>query len=275
VVERIESLDGQMRRVYRLDEAVHVFLPRTREVSVEQQDGLAGFPSLPASPGGAANAAASVGADLYELSASGDDRVAGHDAHVWTLRPRDGYRYAQRVWLERSSGLLLRSDTLGPRGEIIESAAFSELALDTAPAASVLLQEMRRTDGYRIRKSAHQRTDLEQEGWLLRSLPPGFALLRCVRRPVRPAVTDEAAGAALAPAAESPAVIQAVFGDGLTTVSLFFEPAGNAARREAPLSWGATQALNRRIGPAWVTVVGDVPLATLQFFSNQLERRQP
>ena len=53
------------------------------------------------------------------------------------------------------------------------------------------------------------------------------------------------------------------------------EPDAGTPRRETPLSWGATQALSRRIGNAWVTVVGDVPLVTLQFFSNQLERRQP
>ena len=68
---------------------------------------------------------------------------------------------------------------------------------------------------------------------------------------------------------------QAVFGDGLTSVSLFMEPDAGTPRRETPLSWGVTQALSRRIGNAWVTVVGDVPLVTLQFFSNQLERRQP
>jgi sigma-E factor negative regulatory protein RseB len=271
VVERIESLDGQMRHIYRQDDAVHVFLPRTREVTVEQHDAFGGFPSL---PGGPVAAPAQLG-ELYELQAAGEDRVAGHDAQVWTLRPRDSYRYAQRLWLERSSGLLLRTDTLGPRGETLESAAFSELTLDNAPSAAGLLQEMRRLEGYRVRKASHQRTDLEQEGWWLRSLPPGFVMLRCVRRPLRSAAPEDSVTTALGPATESSGVVQAVFGDGLTSVSLFMEPDAGTPRRETPLSWGATQALSRRIGNAWVTVVGDVPLVTLQFFSNQLERRQP
>lgn len=286
VVERIESLDGQMRRIYRQDDSVHVFLPRQREVSVEQSDTLAGFPALAAvSTGSSGPSLSAIGAtpgsvggglaEWYELLASGDDRVAGHEAQVWTLRPRDAYRYAQRLWLERSSGLLLRTDTLGARGDVIESSAFSELTFDQAPPATVLLQEMRRMDGYRVRKTSHQRTDLEQEGWWLRGVPPGFVMLRCVRRPLRTASPMDAASHAPGPATELPAVVQAVFGDGLTSVSLFMEPTAGAPRRETPMSLGATQALSRRIGSSWVTVVGDVPLATLQFFSNQLERRRP
>ena len=38
-------------------------------------------------------------------------------------------------------------------------------------------------------------------------------------------------------------------------------------------SVGATQTLMRRQGDWWITVVGDVPAATLKMFATALERR--
>jgi sigma-E factor negative regulatory protein RseB len=37
---------------------------------------------------------------------------------------------------------------------------------------------------------------------------------------------------------------------------------------------GATQTLMRRQGDWWITVVGDVPTATLKAFANGLERKK-
>ena len=288
-IERIEALDGQMRRVYRYNEAVHVLWPRTREASIEQREPMPGFPSASLAEGQA-------GLDRYEVLGPTEDRVAGHGAEVITFRPRDPYRYAQRLWLERQSGLLLRADLLGARGEVIESSAFSELHLDVALQAQPLLQEMRRLDGYRVRRPQLVRADLEREGWALRSPPPGFVVVRCVRRPLRapersggtsgstaapPSNPSLAAFAAAPPPASDAAapvhsLLQAMYSDGLTLVSVFIEPFDPALhRREAPASWGATQALSRRLNDWWITVVGDVPLATLQQFSAGMERQRP
>lgn len=294
-VERIEALDGQMRRVYRHNDVVHVLWPRSRDATIEQREVLPSFPAsgLPDGQGAL---------DVYELQLIGPDRVAGFDAEAVTLRPRDALRYAQRLWLERQSGLLLRTDTLGLRGEVIESAAFSELQFEGVPPAQVLLQEMRRLEGYRVQRPAVQRCDLEREGWLLRNLPAGFVQARCVRRPPPPnasarapsgSTAGHATGTGLAfsgttnvngPAvsaevnhANGPSgMLQATFSDGLTLVSVFAEPFDAAVhQRDSTGTWGATQAVSRRAGDWWITLVGDVPLATLQQFSAAMERRKP
>jgi sigma-E factor negative regulatory protein RseB len=281
-VERIEALDGQMRRIYRHNDAVHVLWPKTREASIEPRDLLAGFPAPSLTDG-------PLAPELYDLQANAADRVAGLDALVVTLKPRDQLRYPQRLWLERQSGLLLRADTLGARGEVLESAAFSELQLDPPIQAQALLQEMRRLDGYRIQKPLLQRSDLEREGWQLRNAPAGFVLVRCVRRPLhlperaspRSAPPPSGIAALTAPAAPPPpadggGLLQATYSDGLVLVSVFIEPFDGAVhQREGSASWGATQAWTRRLADWWVTVVGDVPLAALQQFSSGLEHRKP
>lgn len=275
-VERIEALDGQMRRIYRHNDAVHVLWPKTREASIEPRDLLAGFPAPSLTDG-------PLAPDLYDLQANAPDRVAGLEAQVVTLRPRDTLRYPQRLWLERQSGLLLRADTLGPRGEVLESAAFSELQLDAPLQAQALLQEMRRLEGYRIQKPLLQRSDLDREGWQLRNVPAGFLLVRCVRRPLHlperaasRAVTASPQASGAASASDAGGLLQATFSDGLALVSVFIEPFDAAVhQREGSASWGATQAWTRRLSDWWITVVGDVPLVALQQFSSGLEHRKP
>ena len=42
----------------------------------------------------------------------GKDRVAGFDADVVQLAPRDGLRFGYRVWGERASGLVVKLQTV-------------------------------------------------------------------------------------------------------------------------------------------------------------------
>jgi sigma-E factor negative regulatory protein RseB len=58
-------------------------------------------------------------------------------------------------------------------------------------------------------------------------------------------------------------------------VSLFIEPY-DAKRAVVPLAGqlGATATLRQRRGEHWITVMGDVPSATLKAFAEALERRR-
>jgi len=71
-------------------------------------------------------------------------------------------------------------------------------------------------------------------------------------------------------------VLQAVFSEDLTHVSLFVEPI-DKARHTRPLltQVGATHTLMQPHGAEWwVTVIGDVPAQTLKQFHQALERRR-
>jgi sigma-E factor negative regulatory protein RseB len=65
------------------------------------------------------------------------------------LKPRDKHRYAQRLWADRETGLLLRSDLLGPAGEVLESSAFTDVLIGGKPPPELVLKPMKRLDGYR------------------------------------------------------------------------------------------------------------------------------
>lgn len=253
--ERIEVLDGQVRRQYRHNGSVLTVWPQTRVAVLEQQEPIPDFPSLPAN--------GSRALESYDLKSIGMDRIAGYEAEVLMLKPRDGHRYAQRFWAERDSGLLLRTDVLGPRGEVLESSAFTDLSIGGKLAADSVLGPMKKLDGYRVVKPQSQRTQLEAEGWSLARSVPGFQLVSCVKRPLD-AVADGSA-------AEQ--VLQAVFSDGLTHVSVFIERFDAQRHRSMRTVLGATNTSMNRAGDWWVTVVGDVPMATVQQFESMLQRR--
>lgn len=256
--ERIESLDGPARRVFRHNEVVHTVWPQAHLAVVEQRELLNSFPAL-----------LQVGddriAEFYALQALGPERVAGHEAHVLLLRPRDAHRFGYRLWAEAKSGLLLRADVLGERGEVLETSAFSEVAIGGRSQPEAVLQPMKMLNGYRVVRASMAPTSLESEGWVMRGAVPGFREVSCVRRPM-----DDAAPGQLAHQA-----VQVIYSDGLTYVSVFIEPFDPQRHTRAMLSsHGATQTLMRRQGEWWVTVVGDVPAITLRAFANGLERKR-
>lgn len=261
VYERIEALDGRQRQVFRHNDLVHTVWPQSGVAVVERR--LQQPLGLPSST----QAVEPRALEQYELRPEGRDRVAGRDAVVVLLQPRDDLRFAQRIWADVQTGLMLRSDVVGPARMVLESSAFSEVEVDVAPQPDSVLQAMRRIDALRVLRPTFTATRLESEGWSWVRPVPGFRLSGCVRRPADlRAPPDVPAG--------RPEVLQAVFSDGLTHVSLFIE-SFDPARHRKPLQaqFGATHSLALRRGEHWITAMGDVPEATLRAFVEGLERR--
>ncbi len=261
-----EALDGRQQRVLRHNDAVHTLWPQTRVLVIEKRESLAMTSSTPL-------AVEPQALEQYEFKLEGPGRVAGRDAVAFLLEPRDALRYAQRLWADLATGLMLRADVMGvgnapgtPR-PVLESTAFSEVAVGVRPQADVVLQEirrLRRLEGWRVVRPQQQRTSLDAEGWVLARPVPGFTLAGCVRRGMQTAGDEQP-------------VLQVVFTDGLMHVSLFVEPFDVQRHRgELVAQQGATSTLMARRGEHhWVTAVGDVPAATLKMFADALERRRP
>jgi sigma-E factor negative regulatory protein RseB len=259
--ERIEPLDGQARQVLRHNGVVHTVWPFDKVTLIEQRDVLNSFPSL-------LQDADDHVADFYDVNLQPAERVAGHDANVLMLKPRDEFRYGYRLWTDKQSGLLLRAEILNALGETLETSAFSDVDIGVRAQPDMVLLPMRKLAGYRVVKPQLTPTRLEAEGWKLRKTVAGFRQLSCIRRPLD----------MLAPAGRKSAsnqLIQAVFSDGITNVSLFIEPY-NEDRHPRPTITvvGATQTLMSRQGDFWITVVGDVPRVTLRAFYDAVDRNK-
>jgi sigma-E factor negative regulatory protein RseB len=255
--ERIEVLDGRMQQTYRHNDRVYTLWPQSRVAVVEERNPRQASLRQVIEP---------RAEEQYELLGQGSEHVAGREAQILLLSPRDDNRFAQRLWVDSRTGLILRADVLGSHQRVLESSAFSQVEIGVKAQPQSVLQPMKRLDGYRQVRPTQVSTNLDDEGWVLGSIAPGFQVTHCTRRALDPV------HASSAPAT----VLQAVFSDGLTHVSLFIEPFDRERHQRQLLTQvGATHTLMQRYGTDWwVTIMGDVPAGTLKKFHQALERRR-
>jgi sigma-E factor negative regulatory protein RseB len=259
-LERVETLSGTPRAIFRRNDQVITFFPQSRIAIAEVRDSLGLFPSLLKSSDSA------IG-DFYRLKALGNERIAGFDADVFQLVPNDRLRYGYRVWNEKKSGLIIQLQTLDLDGKVLEQAAFSELQLDAAVNVGKL-SKAGNTDGYRVLRPDLLKTTADAQGWMLQKEVEGFKPMACYQRP--------AASSAAGLARNGHSTMQWMFSDGVATVSLFVEVYDPQRHLRESLTdmGGATHTQTRRIDAWWVTVVGEVPPATLTTFAHALERKK-
>ncbi len=263
-IERVEALTGAPRATYRQNDQVVTFLPQSKQVIQERRDSLRLFPGLLKTHDTAI-------ADFYTVRRVGSERVAGVDADLLLLEPKDKLRFGYRIWSERDTGLVVKLQTLDNDGRTLEQSAFSELQLNAPVSMAQLSALMHNTHGYHVEKLEPVVTSALAEGWILKPVVPGFTLLSCLRRPFAAAPTTS--GAASGAPADSVRTVQWIFSDGLASVSLFVEPLDRRGpNQEVSMILGATRLLSRQVQDGWLTVVGEVPLQTLQIFSRSLER---
>lgn len=261
--ERLEAQDGRQQRIYRINDEVRTVWPQSGTAVVERRETIAAWSTTPQSVDPRA-------AENYDVRHEGAARIAGREATVLALTPRDALRFMQRLWADQATGLMLRADVISSEGHMVESSAFSMIELGIKPQPEGVVRAMRQDEGLRIVRPQQRRTTLEAEGWILARPVPGFVLAGCVRR------EGESAGAGAGAGAAEPApMLQVVFSDGLTHVSVFVERFhAQRHRGEMQARIGATHTTGRRIGEYWLTMVGDVPVSALEHFANALERKR-
>ncbi len=261
--ERIQRLDGKPREYIRrrseTSDQVQCLIPDARRVVVNQRKVEESFPGL-------SSASPQEILERYTLTLGHVERVAGIECQMLVLEPKDSARYGYRLWVDRASGLLLKAQTLNKRQEIIEQVAFSDVRIGQRIDRAKLRPSWS-TEGWAVELSDHRSADLAQHGWTVPA-PAGFRKTREVARRI----------------GDSDAM-QAVFSDGLATISVFIEPQSLIAAPGSPPAslqsppanalqiHGPTSAYSRRMGDSLVTVVGEVPPSTVRTVAGSVEFR--
>jgi sigma-E factor negative regulatory protein RseB len=278
-MERVEVLTGAPRSTFRHNDQVVTFLQDSKVARSEQRESLGVFPGI------AENAQANV-AQYYNAQTTGTERVAGVDADIVTLSPKDSLRFGYRIWSEKKSGLVVKVQTLDENSQVLEQAAFSELQMDAPVKMGKLASMMNKMTGYTVEKADLVKTTPNAMGWNLRMAVPGFVPVSCHKRGAGKAVGAQAAkadggqaakadGGQAAKAEAAQQDMQWVFSDGLATVSLFVEPFDSKRHsQEGSAVFGATHTLTRKVDGFWLTAMGEVPVVTLRAFASAIERRR-
>jgi sigma-E factor negative regulatory protein RseB len=250
--ERLQPLDGTPREFIRNGDEVQCLLPEARRVVIERRGARDSFPAITDTDPAAILA-------HYTLRLGSVERVAGLECQVILVEPKDKLRFGYRLWVDRSTGLLLRAQTLNERGEVLEQMAFADIRIGDR-IERAMLKPSWSTEGWRVERTDQRATDLGKHGWRI-SPPAGFRKSREVARVLHGSTVG------------SHEAMQAVYSDGLASVSVFVEPATAEAATEASQSNGPTNAYTRRVGDSRVTVVGEVPLETVKSMAQSVEFR--
>ncbi|HZW12759.1 MAG TPA: MucB/RseB C-terminal domain-containing protein [Noviherbaspirillum sp.] len=261
-IEKLEILDGKPREYIRNNEEVICYVPDTRTLLVEKRVTHDVFPAiLAANP--------SDLTEFYDVRKGETGRVAGYDCQAIILEPKDRLRYGYKLWAEKSTGLLLRAQTLNEKREVVEQIAFTQVSIgniDPSRAKPTFLN----TSDWRVENAVMSQVNLS--GWSVKSLPPGFKKIREVKRKVTDASASGSASSSVQ-AGTRPTqreVAQIVFSDGLAAISVFIEP-GSQSRTEGSLQQGALNIIGKRQGDFWLTIVGEVPPAAIKQVANSIE----
>lgn len=229
--ERLISLTGPVRAATRARNRVMCALPDGHPLTIEHQNSRL-LDAGRIDP-------AQLGAH-YRLQQIAAVRVAGRETDVIDIVPRDRLRYGYRFYLDRDTALPLKSDLIDTNGEPLAQLMFTSISFQPTAGADdsppPTIPPAVQTAPV-IAKSASR--------WRFEHPPPGFqlALHRDMPQP---------AGAVME---------HFLFTDHLSAYSIYIEGAVDGLYGATHI--GAVHAVGRKVDGYQVTVVGEVPAATV------------
>ncbi len=241
-LEYMLSLNGEAREIFRNRSLVTCIWPNSNSVIVSDSKKRQLLPTVDESL---------TNSETYDLSMGKPDRVAGIDAHVVEIKPKDHYRYGYRFWVDKETKMLLRSMLVDGENNAVEQVMFTNI---TYP--DQISPERFKTPGG-IAKVEPQKPSLavvgkDQNRVDFLQLPAGYKEVSETYKPM--------------PINDGP-VSHVMLSDGMASVSVYVEYSNQQAQPDVALgisTMGAMNAFTRSTNTALITVVGEVPPATVE-----------
>lgn len=244
--EKVEVINGTPRQFLRVNNDVYCYLPDGKHVRIERNTSRRFFPALlPAQPGSLL--------EYYDAKLGGSERVAGRACQVVILEPRDDYRHAMTLWLDKRTGLPLKSRVNNANGGLVSMFVFSEVQIGKAPDANLFRNDL---TGKRVMNAS---VDVPADiSWDIKP-PPGYERVQSAVRSL--------------PGKKSP-VTHLVFSDGLSVLSMFVEPVDpQVARLNGLSAEGVIGIYARETDGYTVTTLGEVPNMALIETGNSAKKQ--
>lgn len=259
--ERLVHLNGAPREIVRRgDEVACIMMPGDALLELEQ--------SIPSGP----FARAFVRrydriSENYGLSFFGEDRVAGRTAVRVAVAPLDDDRYGYRLWLDKRTRLLLRSELIDGNGQRLEIFQFNQIHFGDAVDPATLEPEGK--DGSLVNHltlatKQPEPVASEDMAWQVGWLPEGFSM-------------------AAADIRRAPSSLKSIntmmYSDGLAAFSVFVEDMPDSGAASMMSRNGATVAVthmitDQRQEPYLVTLVGEIPPPTANRIARSVVPRR-
>ena len=254
VKERLISLSGEPREVVRDSETVTCVWPKRRLVTVDPSSSHHGIPTI-------------IPRELeklsqnYEVVSGAINRIADHDCKVLAIKPIDQFRYGYELCIEPDSGMLLRSKMIHPHGHLLEEVMFTNVQYFDS-VDNFVFDPVNDIEDFAWRKAIPSDEELNkqqaaQKSWRVSKLPPGFSVSKISQR--------------LMTTSDEP-VHHMVVTDGVASVSVFIiKPRKLSTMFEGLRRRGSINAFSRGFDDHQITVLGEVPNATVKMIGTSIE----
>lgn len=246
--ERLVSLNSPLHEIVRDTDKVSCFLSTTSKVIVDHRPAARSFLiDLPEEFEGLGK--------FYQFKFSGEEQVAMLPSYVLDILPKDRFRYARRIWIEQQQYLPLKVEVYDHSNNVIEQVVFTDIQLK---AALPVVDADAAAAGREI-QHIHKRSpdSFDKARFDLARLPEGFRKQFFIQMAMRDAAQP---------------VEHLLLTDGFSSVSVYLENK-NKNVELGPHSSGSVNAFSRVLGDYLVTVMGEVPAATVQLIAEGVTLR--
>lgn len=250
--ERLISLDGSGREVIRSGDTVTCILPDKKAVVVDKSRPDTEFP--PKFP-----IKIKQLLKFYTFHFGENGMVAGQTAKKLIIIPKDKYRYGHALWVDAKTGLLLKDHLIGGNGEIVEQFMFTQIDYPDVIDKSRLVSANKNKNftWYKAEDFKDKNEVKKSMNWKVSKVPPGF--VAGVKRHHKMTMS-------------AMPVEHFMFSDGLSSISVFVEKHMKKSKNLIGGSkMGAVNAYGRAIGEYHVTVVGEVPQASVKMIGDSVQ----
>ena len=247
VRERLVSVSGAPREFLRDSNGVRWVLGDDRSVLADPAFKRTFFPQLPIDHRGQTER-------CYAIELGGIERIAGQKVRGVSVLPKDHFRYGYTVWLEERSALMLKWELVDGDRRSLAKLMFTDFRMGSEVDTSELVpsSQLKKFRTVESRLPAG-RGESALPRWQPRTLPPGFQL------------TDHR----LFGQSGQGIFEHLVYSDGLAAVSVYVESSAGEEGQAAGLSrMGTTHAFSRLSDDVFITVIGDVPEATVRYIGD-------
>jgi len=260
VWERLETLDGESRQVIRRNNKIVSIYPDRELVTIRHRANNHSLHlQLPDNIKQLDN--------FYTIQRLDDGRIANHPTLVVDLLPKDQNRYGYRYWVDKNTGMLLRCDLLAVDNTVVEQMMFASLTyLKSSPEDSFEIAPIEQYKRQVLDEHEVNVLPSAQLKWVVKILPKGVMLTQSTMRHSQPSETNKSTATDL---------LHLVYSDGLASVSIFIEEnQGEVKHLQGASTMGAVNAYGNFVGDHFVTVVGEVPITTVQSMARSTVKLQ-
>ncbi|MGR8981358.1 MAG: MucB/RseB C-terminal domain-containing protein [Gammaproteobacteria bacterium] len=248
--ERLLSLNSPLREVVRTGERVSCRFKNTRQVLVDYRPYERSFlVDMPNNMDGLEK--------FYDFEMAGEEEIAMLPSYVVAIHPKDEFRYNRKVWIEKRKFLPLKVAVYDFSGETLEQIVFA----DQEVKDKLVFVDVQLPDGsvnFKRFQSLDDHTSA-QAPLIVTAMPPGFREIFFTHGPMRNS---------------GPPVNHLVLSDGFSIVSVYMENK-NSSLEPGMHSVGATHTFSRVLDDNLITVMGEVPAATVKMMAESVKLKNP